>query len=418
MRRILDVAFLTLGGVAFVAVMLHQAARGHAYDLAPLSVAGRLVATKQVAHLYAQDSAYYNVPRDAVFDRAAADVGYGFEPTPFVYPPLVAVLMQPLARLPFHAIEQVWAVLSIGLMIGGLWLTLGLYQPDWRRLWIFGAILIALCLYEPIRYSFWLGQTTAIIFPLVVGALALQRRRRFVWSGLALAIAIFVKLTPAVVLAPWLWRGPRRAAWWSLGWLGALWTISIAAAGLPLHQAYVARVALIGRHLVVAYNNHSLIAWLSRPLYPTDAWFNWRMYEPSSFLTALNAVVLVALVVAAVVTVRRIPPSEEDRWRPTAESFAFLLMLVAPNVSWTHYFVFLLPPIAVLCKWVSNQLVGARFVAGAAFVWCCRPVLMAQDAPDVSQGLLRVGLPTLALLTVWGALCGFGSQASPQRFSG
>jgi hypothetical protein len=95
---------------------------------------------------------------------------------------------------------------------------------------------------------------------------------------------------------------------------------------------------------------------------------------------------------------RRVPCAADDRWRPLAEALGFLAILLAPNIAWTHYFVFLLPVAAVL---VAQHRAGswAPIALGAvAIALCCRPVLAAQDRLPSTASLLLVSMPTIAAL--------------------
>ena len=397
--RPVALASLLASAALFVSVMTGVASQGPGYDLIPLAVAGRLVANGGADRLYAQDSRYYNRVSDPLARHIAEDAGFLSEPTPFVYPPLVAFATQALERAPFSIIVRTWAWLSAVLFLAGLHLVSAAYAPAWT-FWTkplrWAALLVALCAYEPLRYGFWLGQTTAVIFPLVAAAILLQRRGRPAAAGIALALAAFVKLTPIVFIGIWLWRGPRRAVAWCVGCLALLWAVSILSMGIDSHVAYIARLASISRVDVVAYNNHSLLAFVSRPWFDRTAWLDWRMWPSPWTALALSWAVLAVGLLIGVLALRRLSRSADARWRPVAEALAFLAILLAPNIAWTHYFVFLLPVLAVV---VAQRRAGSRTPIAlgiVAFALCCRPVLAAQDQLPSTASLLLVSTPTIA----------------------
>src|SRR5262249_51476741 len=134
--------------------------------------------------------------------------------------------------------------------------------------------------------------------------------------------------------------------WACIGWIGALWAASIALTGVEVHRAYFARVTAIGRRTVVAYNNHNLMAVLSRRVVDPAAWADWRMFEPRPMLVVLSAALVVAALAATFVALQRLPREHDESWRPAAESVMLLVMLLGPGVAWTHYFIFLLPAMA------------------------------------------------------------------------
>lgn len=387
----------------FAGVMGQSARRGHGYDLAPLPTAGRLVATGETAHLYAQGSERYNEVDDDVFRRAARDVEFHLNPTAFVYPPLIAYVMQPAARVPFALLSRVWAVLSIVFVLAGIALMVAAYVPQAQTPLAWAGLLMALCWFEPLRYGFWLGQTTAIIFPLVMGAVLLQRRGHAATAGALLALAAFVKITPIVLALVWAWRGPRRAAVWCAATLGMLWAVSLAVLGPAVHAAYVARVALIGSRVVIALNNHSLLAFTSRFWFPRTAWVDWRVYPPPPTASWLTLFVVAGGAAALWMALRRAPHGQDgdQRWRRVAEGFAWTAMLVAPGIAWTHYFVFLLPVMAVVVRDWPGRSRGGWGIVTASFLMCCRPWLPAQETVHVvlgPVGLARTTGPTLAAI--------------------
>jgi hypothetical protein len=413
---------LAVAVVLFAGVMGQAASRGHGYDLAPLPTAGRLVATGQTDHLYAQGSVRYNDVDDEVFRRAAADVGFHLNPTAFVYPPLVAFVMQPAAHVPFTVLSRVWAALSILFILAGIAFMLAAYVPAAQTPLAWAGLLVALCWFEPLRYGFWLGQTTAIIFPLLMGAVLLQRRGYPAAAGAVLALAAFVKITPLVLALVWVWRGPRRAAAACAVTLAALWAVSLAVLGPAVHAAYVARVAAIGSRVVIALNNHSALAFASRFWFPPTAWVDWQMYPPPAMASVLTLVVLAGGAVAAVLALSR-PLGGEDgdrRWRRAAEGLAWTAMLIAPGIAWTHYFVFLLPVMAVVARdWPGRTRKAGWGIAGASFVMCCRAWLPAQERPMIVSGaveLARASGPTLAAVLLGAALlCVTVRRRAPER---
>ena len=400
LRRVTTQSTACAAFVLFSLVMLGEMSRGRGYDLIPIATAGRLVSTGQMDHLYARDRQFYNVVNDADFSQAAAALGYRSEPTPFVYPPLVAFVAQPLGRIGFSVTQSAWAAASILFLLAGLQLTLVVFVPDSCSPLIFGAVTVLLCLFEPVRYAFWLGQTTPLIFALVMGAIYLQRTGRPAVSGVLLAIAAFVKLTPAVLALVWLWRGPRRAAYWCGACFAGLWGASVALAGWEINLAYVRRISEIGNGVVIAYNNHSVLSFVSRLAQPRGEWVDWRIHQPQPILSLITGVILIALGATAMAAMRRVPRSAEHIWRPSAEAFAVLAMLLVPGVAWTHYFVFLLPVIGVM---LSVRTAGAfvPVAAGMAFALCCRPLLMPQSTPEHWAATLAVGAPTIAAVALW-----------------
>jgi alpha-1,2-mannosyltransferase len=403
-RTIAGLICLAAAMLIYIGLLVLPALEAPGYDLAPLAAAGRLVATDRTAHLYDHDPRHHNRTSSTAFDAAVRDVGFEFGSTPFVYPPLVAAAMQPVSEVPFPTFMWWWTVGSAVSIIVALWLCFRLYLPAALTLPVFAAATLALCFFEPVSYGLWLGQTTAAIFVLVLGALAFQRRRQFAVAGLLLAIAAFVKLTPSVLALVWLWRGPRRAFAWFAGASAGLWGISIATLGLEVHLEYLTRIREIGGTVPVAYNNHSLLAFLTRRHVDEDAIRYWQPHASSAGDQALLVVFVGLLLVATLIVVGRIPRESDERWRAVAEGLAFSAILLVPSISWTHYFVMLLPVMAVILAHGSGATRPIVYAASAAiFLLCSSPVMPDQLEFDPSSRQLVAG-PTAAALLAIGVL--------------
>jgi hypothetical protein len=398
-RAALAVAVLLLAWT-----MLDAGWRGEGHDLLPTVVAGRLVATDRVSHLYAHDPAHYNQVNDPEFRRATAELGSSYESTPFVYPPLVAYAMQFVSSMPFDSMMLLWTLLSSLLLLIGFYCTVRVYAPFANPAWL-AVFVLALCAYEPLRYGLWLGQTTSLVFALTMGGIALQREKRWLAAGCCVALATFVKLTPIVIALVWLWRGPRRAAACCAAALVGLWGVSIALMGFAVNVEYLQRVNEIRRVALVAYNNHSVLGFLSRfDTAPLER-LQWRMLLPSSAAAITQIVVVAMLAALAIVALRRLPARADDQRRMFLEGMAFLTMLLVPNIAWTHYFVFLVPVAAIALAMRRRDDASSMILAVVAIALCCRPLLPRQDlGPTNLHNLVLMSLPTLAALAMFCAL--------------
>jgi len=139
--------------------------------------------------------------------------------TPYLYPPLFAQLLTPLAWLSLPVAAFLWAVGNI-LAVGWLW---RLVQPvlpatpdqnlphaGWWL--VLGPVLLG---------NFLLGQVNLWIAALVTFALlADAQRQRAAAGGLALAAAVSVKISPVLLIPYFVGRRAwRLLAWWAV-WMG------------------------------------------------------------------------------------------------------------------------------------------------------------------------------------------------------
>jgi alpha-1,2-mannosyltransferase len=209
-------------------------------------------------------------------------------------------------------------------------------------------------------------------------------------GGLVLALAAYLKLTPLVFLVLWAWQRRWRAVLGLALGFGFLCVLSLAAMGLASHVAFFHRIADIARITLVSFNNHSIAALLTRPSVPHDEIYRFSMLPPAPLARVATLGAAGALCAAPALMLR------DDRQSALAECFAFLFMLLVPSISWTHYFVMLLPCAAAV--WSSPERGRfARPLAAALLCTCMRPIIGDNAHLDRDHGLMLVG-PTLGAL--------------------
>jgi len=134
-------------------------------------------------------------------------------------PPIMALLLRPLADLPPLAGALVWYYLKVGMALAAFAMTFRLVEepgrpfPPWSK-----ALTVVLSL-RPILGDLTHGNVNLFILFLVVSALAAFRRGRDVPAGVVLALAIACKVTPALFVPYFLWkRAWRVLPAWRWGW--------------------------------------------------------------------------------------------------------------------------------------------------------------------------------------------------------
>jgi alpha-1,2-mannosyltransferase len=126
-------------------------------------------------------------------------------------PPVMAVLLEPLAKLPPLAGALTWFYLKVGMALLALHWVFGLVEepgrpfPPWAR-----ALGVLLSL-KPVVDDLNHGNVNLLILFLVVAALTLYSRRRDFLAGVVLALAVACKVTPALFLPYLVWKRAWRA---------------------------------------------------------------------------------------------------------------------------------------------------------------------------------------------------------------
>ncbi len=245
----------------------------------------------------------------------------------FIYPPVFALTLAPLALVPRPAAIWIWLTAMQAALALSTVLVL-------RRASI--PALMAAAVGTLTFYPLWVdaiqGQANLLLLVLIVlGLLAVTAgdARGGLWLGLAAAL----KLTPALLMAWLLWeRRFRSAAWMAAGFVLA------SAAGAAVRPAdtvaFFGEVAPALARGTAYYSNQSLHGLLAR-LFSDNAYT-----EPLVRLSWEPALVIGAMILTAAWWVWRSRGQQDDLSR--ALTFLPLLPLLSP-VTWEHHLVILLP---------------------------------------------------------------------------
>jgi len=270
----------------------------------------------------------------------------------FIYPPIAAILMTPLAFGPYTFWQVVW---TAGLVAAQQSV---LRRSGVPRGWILGLVGVAVVLaVEPIRTTLGYGQVNTLLMALVVADLLPDApgERRRIPQGILIGLAAAIKLTPALFVVFLFLIGRRRAALTGIlsfiGFtgLGAILLFDETAAffgGLSGGDTRTASPLYTG--------NQSLLG----------VFFRLGDSSQTTTLIGLGIAAIVALLGTLVAA---------HWWRLGQQVFAVaiagLTTCLASPLSWTHHYVWILPlAVAVfrpgLPRWV-------RYLGGFWVVWVC-----------------------------------------------
>jgi alpha-1,2-mannosyltransferase len=276
----------------------------------------------------------------------------------FIYPPIAAVLMTPLAFGPYLMWQLVWTA-------GLIWAQQSvLRRCGVPRGWKLGLIGIAVVLaVEPIRTTLGYGQVNTMLMAFVVADLLPDTpagnssggERRWIPQGVLTGLAAAIKLTPALFVVFMFLISKRRAAVTAMisfvGFtaIGAIFLFSETVrfwTGLSGGDTRTASPVYAG--------NQSLLGVF------------YRLGDSSRTTTLLGLGIagIVALLGALV---------GAHWWRAGEKVFAIALVGLCTNLasplSWTHHYVWILPmAVAVLRAGIP---IWARWVGGFWVVWVC-----------------------------------------------
>jgi hypothetical protein len=293
---------------------------------------------------------------------------------PYINPPLLAILLQPLTTLSCGDAFRVWRLISLAIwasvtallawQVGRRCLQRGA-SPPWSA--TAAACIIALSAFSyPIVDGLWLGQVHLLILGGIVLAWWLREHNQPFLAGMILAAITLIKLLPAVLIVYFL----LRRDWHVLAGVAA------------------ATVLLVGAMLVGAGGLPTLSAMIpsltsAAGLYP---WLNEAVIR-------LNPVLGPALVVGAgltftitIVLAHRRGRAEEDATLGYAWAVSTML-LVSPLV-WLHYVTWLVPVAAACLPYARSRMAALGLGLTSATILLSTPPFL--------------GVATAAMLFCWG----------------
>ncbi len=270
----------------------------------------------------------------------------------FIYPPIAAILMTPLALGPYAFWQLVWT--------GGLvWAQQSvLKRCGAPRGWKLGLLGIAVLLaVEPIRTTLGYGQVNTILMALVVADLLPDRpeRRSRIPQGVLIGLAAAIKLTPALFVIFMFLIGKRRAA------ITAIISFAVFTG--------IGAILLFRETLVFFGGLSGGDTRTASPLYTGNQSLLgvfFRLGDSSRTTTVVGLAVAGVLAVLGCLIAAY-------WWRNNEKVFAVAIVglttCLASPLSWTHHYVWILPlGMAVLSAGVPRW---ARYVGGLWVVWVC-----------------------------------------------
>jgi alpha-1,2-mannosyltransferase len=270
----------------------------------------------------------------------------------FIYPPIAAILMTPLAFGPYALWQVVWT--------GGLvWAQQSvLKRCGAPRGWKLGLIGIAVLLaVEPIRTTLGYGQVNTILMALVIADLLPDApgERRRIPQGTLIGLAAAIKLTPALFVIFAFLIGKTRVA------ITAMISFAVFTG--------IGAILLFRETLVFFGGLSGGDTRTASPLYTGNQSLLGVFFRlgDSSRVTAL-----VGLAVSAILAVLGCLVAAHW-WRHEEKVFAVAIVglttCLASPLSWTHHYVWILPlGMAVLSPGVPRW---ARYLGGFWVVWVC-----------------------------------------------
>lgn len=277
----------------------------------------------------------------------------------YTTPPLLAIVMAPLAMLPMFWASLMWYVLSVAMVLTAVRMCARAVSAAGAE----GTNSFALCVVPPLLVM-WLilsalahGQTSILMLWLVIAALYYDGKGRGILSGVCLAGAALVKVFPVLLLGYFVWRGKWRVVSACLvALMLGLFVVPAAVFGWEGNirhlSKWISRVAGPSMESEKERENDQLHAILLDPSLVNNQSLQAVLWRLTGSPKARAAAMLMVVAMASVMVLvgRKSHPRDE----PLLVGAAVVWTLLAPPVSWAHYYMVLLFPLAAVV-WVIQQ---------------------------------------------------------------
>lgn len=264
----------------------------------------------------------------------------------YIYPPPLAISFLPLTALSMQTAAQLWffinlALYGISLLVIAQALELGRLTKMLPLLWILAF------LFPPTLFTLYKGQVNIVILLLLAMTYWLYRKGLQRMAGVALGLAVMIKIVPALLLLYFLWKRKHVLSLAAIGTIAVVGVLGLTIVGLSPHVTYLTEVLPLLAQPRPNPANQSLGGFLSLLLienihadYFTHNLALWK---------ALTWTFSVALIVAVAAICPRQRGGEQ---RLELEiSLVIVTMPLIANIAWVDMFVLLVFPYAVLLKY-------------------------------------------------------------------
>jgi hypothetical protein len=330
----------------------------------------------------------------------------------FAYPnpPIMALILKPLVALPPLAGALCWFYCKVAMALVSLAWVFRLVEDPARPFPPWAKGLTVLLSLRPMVGDLSHGNVNLFILFLVVASLYAYRRGRDLTAGLALALAISCKVTPALFVPYFLWK---RSYTVLAGCAAGLALFLVLVPGLFLGMGHNARLLaswkqgmidpyLVGGFVTTEHHNQSLPGLVYRlgthaPSFLTYvddqpvpvAYHNLVELEPFWARRVVQG--FMALFAVLIVWTCRTPTTPRHGWRLAAEYGLVLLgMLLFSERTWKHHCVTLLVPFAVLAYYLATGRPGPWLRAGLLGTLAAVVLLMSTTSTSLLEGAAKL----------------------------
>lgn len=324
------------------------------------------------------------------------------------HPPSAVLLGIPFAGLRFADAFALWNVLSLAFLVASCAIIvrqLGLPFPLW---YLLPAIALALkC------YAFWEqmvhGQVNLLLLLLLTGAWAADRSGRPHWAGTLVAVATAIKLFPGFLFVYFLLRREWKAVRTGLLALAAITVLTALILGPEAYRSYFLEVLPRTSQWRTEWGNVSLSGlWcklFESPMHLRLIEVQPLVHAPALALLGMSCTLLAVTAILAMAARRLRSVQDWD----LLFSLTIMGMLLVSPITWDHYLLLLILPMAVLWQRLPRGGMGRKVVVLLlAILWIEVRIVMehglsllgATHSADAHGNWLATPMETLTALSI------------------
>lgn len=328
------------------------------------------------------------------------------------HPPTAILLLIPLAVLDYSDAFLLWNLLSLAAFALSLGLVLHeLGIPISIRACLPIVVILLLC--NPLRQQVNQGQFGGLLSLMVTGVWIAARSGRPMWAGALLGAAAAIKVFPGFLFLYFILRRQWTVVAAGALSLAALTGLAAAVFGMSTYATYIREVLPRVPKFRVLWQNSSLAGLACKLFDPDPESVNrygrvvclWDRPEFANVAWGLSSAIVLTL--TALVILRSRSQLALDR----AHGVSVTAMLLVSPVTWDHYFLLLLLPLALVWQWLPSTGPGRLLFLLTVMGLCLNPIVLC-------DALIPGGYPpdvwyprhTLTLLSLqcYAQLCLFG----------
>ncbi len=378
-------------------------------DFAQYYTASRLLAEKLAPAVYRNEDLYQKKAKS--FGISPVE---GSKVMTCAYPPALAFILMPLAALSYAEAMILFFLLNIFLMFLVPFLVFDAKAEKGELiLWGTGLNL----LFFPNYYSLYMGQINSVLLLFCVLSLFFMKKNRDILSALFLALAIVIKLFPAVLLFFCLAERRFKIIVYTLIWISVLTLLSLSVFDVEDYIYYFGTVLPLQLEGGAWYRNQGISGFVS------------RMFSANEYVLPLVNSPALAQTVKALfiggIGLSLTLLSFRKKQDPQIFSLKFFLFLhaaiLAASKSWEHYAVCLVPEILIFLeifclsrgKYVLTALITGMFFGIWSFT--LNTGVDYESLPKNFMGNMIMSSKFFASFIFYCALWGLAFKKAPQQ---